>query len=147
MGPTLFDFWRWYVSNLLDNATRGVVAEFLVGTALDCVEGIVRTEWDAYDLRAIDGITVEVKSASHLRSWHQSEPTRVSFGVGPTFGWGARTNAYSTERRRQADVYVFCLLHHLEKSTVDPLNTDQWTFYVALTTRLDAVLGSQASIT
>ena len=30
----LFDFWRWSVSDILSNATRGRFAEFVVGTAV-----------------------------------------------------------------------------------------------------------------
>jgi len=30
----LLDFWRWSVSDILSNATRGRFAEFIVGTAV-----------------------------------------------------------------------------------------------------------------
>jgi len=30
----LLDFWRWSVSDILSNATRGRFAEFIVGTAI-----------------------------------------------------------------------------------------------------------------
>ena len=33
---TLSDFWKWSSSDLLNNAMRGVLAEFIVGTALEC---------------------------------------------------------------------------------------------------------------
>lgn len=125
-GVQLLDFWRWSVSDLLDNATRGVFAEFLVGTALGYLDGAVRTEWDAYDLETADGITIEVKSAAYLQTWHQDKLSQISFGIAPTLGWTALTNTYSTQRKRQADVYVFCLLDHRDKRTVDPLDTDQW---------------------
>lgn len=38
---------------------------------------------------------------------------------------------------RRSDVYVFCLLHHQDKQTLDPLDLDQWTFYVLPTRVLD----------
>ena len=44
----LIDFWRWSASNVLGNALRGQLAEFIVGYALDCLS-TVRQEWDAYD--------------------------------------------------------------------------------------------------
>jgi len=53
----------------------------------------------------------------------------------------------SAESRWQADVYVFALLDHLDKSTVDPLDTDQWCFFVLATRVLDARTRSQHSIT
>jgi hypothetical protein len=30
-------------------------------------------------------------------------------------------------------LYVFCLLAHKDKSTLDPLNMDQWQFFVLAT--------------
>lgn len=53
----------------------------------------------------------------------------------------------STERRRQADVYVFALLAHEDKTTIDPLDVTQWQFYVLPTFTLDARTRSQQSIT
>jgi hypothetical protein len=51
------------------------------------------------------------------------------------------------EARRQADVYVFALLAHTDQETVDPLNLDQWRFFVLSTAVLDARTRSQQSIT
>jgi hypothetical protein len=48
---------------------------------------------------------------------------------------------------RQADVYVFALLHHTDKSTIDPLNVGQERFYVLPTSVLNARMRSQHSIT
>ncbi len=42
----LVDYWRWSASDLVSNAQRGTLAEFLVAHALG-VDGGVRTEWDA----------------------------------------------------------------------------------------------------
>ncbi len=44
-------------------------------------------------------------------------------------------------------VYVFALLAHTDKATVDPLNLDQWVFYVLPTAVLDGRTRSQHSIT
>ena len=46
----LLDFWRWSVSDILSNATRGIFAEFVVGTAIGLNPENLRNEWDAYDL-------------------------------------------------------------------------------------------------
>ncbi len=85
-GLTLLDFWRWSASDVLTNTTRGLLAEFLVGSALGCVRELVRTEWDG------------------------------------------------------------CLFHHRDKRTANPLDADQWTFYVVATKELDTVVGGQKSI-
>ena len=48
---------------------------------------------------------------------------------------------------RQADVYVFCLLKHKDQETINPLNLDQWVFYVLATKKLNESVGSQKTIT
>jgi hypothetical protein len=48
---------------------------------------------------------------------------------------------------RSANVYVFCLLHHQDKATVDPLCLNQWEFYVLATEELNNYKRSQNSIT
>ena len=48
---------------------------------------------------------------------------------------------------RQADVYVFALLAHRDKATVNPIDVAQWQFYVLPTSVLDQRTRSQHSIT
>ncbi len=138
----LLSFWQWSGSDLVNNTLRGMLAEYLVACALGLADG-TRVEWDAYDLKTKRGIKVEVKSASYLQSWLQSRPSAISFGVQPTIGWDASTNEYGIERKRQADVYVFSLLAHQDKLTLDPLDVDQWEFYVLPTVVLDEKIPTQ----
>jgi hypothetical protein len=58
IGVNLFGFWRWAYSDLVSNATRGVLAEYIVGLALRCVDGCARVEWDMFDLRTPQGNSV-----------------------------------------------------------------------------------------
>src|SRR5215216_807098 len=141
----LLTFWQWAFSNLASNALRGVLAEYIVACDLG-VAGGVRTEWDAFDLRTPDGKKVEVKSAAYLQSWKQSAPSKICFDVRPTYGRDAATNTTSLERKRQADVYVFCLLAHSDKASLDPLDLSQWEFYVLLSKVLDERLPTQKTI-
>ncbi|MDI3505433.1 MAG: hypothetical protein PWQ81_655 [Bacteroidota bacterium] len=143
----LLDFWRWSVSDLLSNATRGRFAEFIVGTAIGINSENLRDEWDAYDLITDDGIKIEVKSAAYIQSWDQKRFSTISFSIKPTKYWDAETNIYRDEPKRHADVYVFCLLKHKDKNTIDPLKMEQWDFYVLPTYRLDNYQRSQSSIT
>ncbi len=148
-GQTLpFDvltFWRWSSSDLVSNAMRGVLAEYLVARDLGVAQA-ARVEWDAYDLRTQQGLRVEVKSAAYLQSWKQPKLSRICFDIEPKQGWNAETNEYSTERRRQADVYVFALLNHQDKVTLDPLNLAQWAFFVLPADILDEKLPRQKSM-
>ncbi|MCK8495874.1 hypothetical protein M0L20_28670 [Spirosoma sp. RP8] len=142
----LLDFWRWSASDLASNALRGRLAEYIVAQVLG-IRATVRVEWDAYDLLTSRGIRVEVKSAAYLQSWYHKKLSAIKFSIRPTLGWNAGLNAYETELKRQADVYVFCLLAHRDKATLDPLNLDQWVFYVLATPVLSKACGSQKTIT
>lgn len=146
IAPTLADFWQWSASDLLSNAFRGMLAEFIVGSALGCVDGAVRREWDAYDFEA-NGIKVEVKSTALLQTWPQEKYSKPSFDIRKTTGWDARTNKWLPgPPRRHADVYVFCLLTADDKATVNPMDVSQWEFYVVATKMLDE-LQDQKTIT
>ena len=142
---TLLDFWRWSSSDLLSNATRGVLAEYIVGLALGCTL-TTRIEWDAADLVTPDGVSIEVKSAAYLQTWVQQRVSRITFDIRPTTAWDAATNKMSEARRRQADVYVFALLDHQAKATVDPLDLDQWAFHVLPTAVLNEHAPEQKTI-
>ena len=47
---------------------------------------------------------------------------------------------------RQSDIYVFCVLAHKDKLTVDPMNISQWEFYVLGTDILDKNIPEQTTI-
>lgn len=146
VGANLLGFWRWACSDLLGNVMRGVLAEYIVGLALGCVDGGVRPEWNATDL-CFQGCRVEVKSSASLQSWSQTKLSPIKFDIEPKTGWHAETNTYATERKRQADVFVFCVLTHTDKTTVNPLDLTQWDFYILSTNQLNAAVGEQKSIT
>lgn len=113
--------------------------------AVGATEG-TRTEWDAFDILTPHGVKIEIKSAAYLQSWSQKRHSAIQFDIRPTQGWNAETNEYSTESRRQAEVYVFCVLSHKDKETIDPLNLDQWEFYVVPTSVLDAEVPKQKTV-
>ena len=143
----LLDFWRWSVSDILSNATRGRFAEFVVGTAVGLNPENLRDEWDAYDLTTEDGIKIEVKSAAYIQCWNQKSFSTISFSIKPARYWDAETNMPRGEPKRHADLYVFCHLKHKDQETIDPLKMEQWDFYVLPTYRLDNYERSQSSIT
>lgn len=140
-GIRVGEFWSWHASDLLSNATRGVLAEFIVARALGVADG-VRSEWDAWDLTTPEGLRVEVKSAAYCQSWKQSRPSTIRFDIRRTTVPGIRGN----ESRRHADVYVFCLHRERDKSKVNVLDLDQWTFIVVPTRVLDEAVPNRRSI-
>lgn len=144
---SLLGFWRWAYSQTLDNALRGVLAEYLVGLALGGPDRDARVEWDAYDLTGPDGVKIEVKSTAYLQSWAQEKRSVLSFTIPETNAWDPATGSWAEERARQADVYVFCVFTAVDPETADPLDMAQWDFYVAPTSRVNEALGGQKTVT
>ncbi|XHR92760.1 hypothetical protein ACFJIV_20780 [Mucilaginibacter sp. UC70_90] len=144
---TLLDFWKWSISDILSNATRGVLAEFIVATAVNIDITTVRDEWGAYDLITPNGIKLEIKSAAYLQSWEQKVLSKISFSTRLARGWDTEIDKRSDIPKRHADVYIFCLLKHEDKQTVNPLDLNHWDFYVLSTHELNNYKRSQHSIT
>ncbi len=133
------DFWAWAYGDLLSNTTRPILAEFLVGQALGCLEpGATRVEWDAWDL-TWQGHGIEVKSAGRLQTWHKPSdgPSPIKFDIAPRIA----------EPGRPASVYVFCVHAASERATADPLDTTQWDFYVVGTSTIERELADQKTMT
>jgi hypothetical protein len=100
-----------------------------------------------YDLLTTEGIAVEVKSCAYLQSWHQTKPSAVQFGVRKSRAWNADTGRFAAESERQADVFVFALLAHQDKATLDPLDVNQWEFYLLPTRVITARAGASKNLT
>ncbi len=146
LNLSLINFWQWSVSDLVSNATRGILAEYIVAYALGLTDG-VRAEWDAFDLLTIDGIKIEVKSAAYLQTWYHQKLSAIKFNIRPTRLLAASTNKLAIEIKRQADIYVFCVLNHKEKnSLLDPLNLEQWEFYILRASVLNEKIMKQKTI-
>jgi len=123
------EFWQWAYADLLSNAQRGVLAEFIVGKALNCLKEN-RVEWDAYDLITEDGMKIEVKSAAYVQSWKQERLSDLRFDIAQKQSWFAETNTFGDKLARSADVYVFCVLAEKDRRKINPLDLRQWFFMV-----------------
>jgi hypothetical protein len=145
LSLNVLSFWKWSSSELLGNALRGILAEFIVTSTIDILDK-PRDEWDAYDLKTKNGLKIEIKSSSYLQSWRQKELSKIIFGIQPTY-FLENINKYSKERTRQSDIYIFCVLSHKDKNSVDPLNLSQWDFYILETKVLNENVKTQKSIT
>ena len=148
IGPTLLDCWRWSNSDLLNAAWRGVLAEFVIASALG-LAAEPRVEWATCDLRTRSGVAVEVKSAAYVQAWRRDRPSVIEFDIAPRKQvWNPATNETTVlpEPRRLADVYVFCVLGRRDRTAVDPLDVDQWAFYVLGRAYLDRERPGQKTI-
>lgn len=142
---TASDFWSWAYSDMVNNSQRGILAEYIVATAIGADRDL-RIEWDAYDLTTKSGIKVEVKSGAYIQSWEQKDFSNISFSIRPTRAWNESDGQFEEAVKRQSDVYAFCLLKHKDQATINPMDLSQWEFYVVPTSRLNQSVGDAKSI-
>jgi hypothetical protein len=142
---TLLDFWAWAFSDVINNTTRGIVAEFIVATALGINIKEPRGEWSSFDL-TYRNHGIEVKSTSYHQRWHQDRLSTILFTVRKRKGWDANTNKSDQASKRHADIYVLSLLAEKDRYRVNPLDLDQWRFWVVTTRFFDDRKRSQDSI-
>jgi hypothetical protein len=145
-GFDIIAFWQWASSDLVVNVARGLLAEYLVAKALDLDDG-VRDPWQPYDLKTQHGLTLEIKSGAYLQSWWQRVHSDICFSISETRSWSADTNEFSPTQQRQADAYVFALLSHRDKGTLNPLELSQWEFYLVPTRAISERVGSRKQLT
>lgn len=145
LPTTVLAFWSWALSDVISNTARGLLAEFFVASDLGVADAM-RVEWAPFDLTSRRGIRVEVKSSAYIQRWTQKRISSPSFSVAPTRFWDREVGDYVGERKRHADVYVFCLHAHQERETLNPLEVRQWQFFAAPTRLLNRQLGAQKTV-
>ena len=140
----LLKFWQWAYSDLLNNTTRGILAEFVVQSALTTTSK-PRTEWDRFDV-LYRGVGIEVKSSAYIQSWAQEQASKIIFDIAPKKSYSSESRKYSTEASRQADIYVFSLLDWPEIEGCNPLDLNQWTFFILSTKTINSERHAQKSL-
>jgi hypothetical protein len=128
-SPKLLEFWQWAFSDLKQNNVRGVFSEWLVARILGMKLDRCRQSWDAYDLITPSGMTLEVKSAAYLQSWHDEscKPSSIVFSGLKGQTWSLNSG-YSGSQTYNADIYVFCLQTCQDPLVWDAFNLEQWRF-------------------
>jgi hypothetical protein len=142
---TVGDFWQWAYSDLLQNTTRGVLAEYIVAGLLG-VDKTPRNPWLPFDLKLNDGTTVEVKTMSRLQAWAQKQLSNPQVIISEKRSWNLDTGILEQTPTLNADIYVICYFTSEEHSAADPLNLDQWNFFVLDKKEVEAVLKKSKSI-
>lgn len=140
---TLLDFWRWSEADLLATSTRARLAEFIVARLLGVDTESPRSDRSP-DLLTAGGIAVRVKSASCVTCESRRDLSKIHFTPLP---WRApRRDAACAPPLPHARAYVFGLLGREERSDANPLDLDQWRFFVPPTARLEARMRSQRTL-
>ena len=125
IGLTMLDFWKYQYSNIFDLQEN--IAEFIVGKALGLTEPCNRNGWSLYDIYYRDK-RIEVKETGYFYSWQEDGKIsqQRTFGIAPALG-------PNKVRERQNDIYVFCLNTGTNEEESNPLEMDNWKFYVVPT--------------
>ena len=133
IGCKVRDYWRFMYSNLYD--IQGDVAEFLVAKALKKELPENRNGWTPYDM-TYRGKRFEVKSTAYFQLWKESEEISEvrNFSIQKTHIKNQNTK---TRKERQNDIYVFCINNGRNYKDANPLNLDNWTFYVVPTSTIN----------
>lgn len=141
---SIVDFWIWNQSDLIENRNRGILAEYLIKQALG-IESSTRLEWDSFDFKTKENVKIEVKSAAFIQAWEQTKLSSIRFDIAPKRTL-LKDNKYSEKKARNSDLYIFCLLHHKDQNTINPMDLNQWTFYLVLTEEINQTCKNQLSV-
>ena len=137
------------MGNLVDNRTRGIFAEWLVGQALQAIDASeFRQEWDAWDLQYRHA-PIEVKASGLSQYWSPLRRSRPSFRIAvPKQIWCEQTAQWQPNHQatRPAQVYVFCLHTSLPATNANVARPYTWEFWVISGRALDARLGAQQTV-
>lgn len=143
-SKTVCDFWKWSFSDLLQNTTRGVLAEYIVAALLG-IDNDVRNPWLAYDLELPDGRTIEIKTMSLLQAWAQKQLSKPRVVLSPTRKWDPKTGEMEKESTFNADIYIICYFKSSDYATANPLDLTQWEFFVFTKKQIVKLLNGKES--
>jgi len=144
-NKTVCDFWQWSFSDLMQNTTRGILAEYIVAALLG-IDYRVRNPWDAFDLELPDGRTIEIKTMSLLQAWAQKQLSRPRAVLVPTRKWDPKTGEMQKESTFNADIYIICYFKSRDHHSANPLDLNQWEFFTLTKKQVIKVLNGRKSI-
>ena len=151
LGFNLVDFWRFRYSNIYD--IQGAIAEFIVAKALGLDTASNTEYWTLWDIN-YRGMRIEVKETSYYHTWNKDGKVSSarSFGITKANSRYAESATGKLEDgkenvfERQNDIYVFCLNTGNTKEESNPLNLDNWEFYVIPTKIINLKCGNNKTI-
>ncbi|MBE5936231.1 MAG: hypothetical protein E7262_10710 [Lachnospiraceae bacterium] len=126
------------------------MAEYIVASALGVKKSNNCDYWALYDVDYKNGnknYRIEVKETSYYHPWNKNDKVSNQ----RTFGITKANSNYENEDienkfERQNDIYVFCLVNGKNEKDADPLNLNNWQFYVVRTEVINKVCGDNKTI-
>ena len=143
IGFSVIDFWRFQFSNIWDMQDQ--IAEFIVARALGQTEPYNKNGWTLWDIN-YRGRRIEVKETAYYHSWRNDGKvsTQRTFSITKAY---SRYKDSTSEFKRQNDIYVFCLNIGETKESSNPLQLENWRFWVVPTETINHVCGNHKTIT
>src|SRR5260370_222980 len=119
---------------LVLNNFRGLVAEIIVGAALDSECVWCSGDWRGWDFEHVTGCRLEVKQSARQTWTGSRKPTVPIFDIRAGTGYFEGAD-WVADPRRFADIYV--LAHHpIMDASADHRDPRQWRFHVVAAKRL-----------
>ena len=145
VGFDFLDFWRFHYSNIYDLQDK--IAEFIVSKALGVNEAQNDQYWTLWDV-SYRNKRIEVKETSYYHSFNQEGKVsrQRTFGITKANGSYDSAKSGNNEFCRQNDVYVFCLNTGDTKESSNPLNLNNWEFYIVPTAIINEKCGDNKTI-
>ena len=142
---TVSDFWQWGFSDLLQNTTRGILAEYIVAVLLG-IDSKPRRPWEPFDLILNDGRTIEIKTMSRLQAWAQKQLSTPRVDLSPKRYWSYDTNLMEKTPSLNADMYIICYFTAEDHSTANTMDLSQWQFFVLTKNKVKEILKRTKSV-
>lgn len=124
----MLDFWESKFSNIYN--MQDVIAEFIVEKALGIDKAQNIDYWTLYDI-LYKNFRIEIKETSYYHPWNENGKISKQRMFGIT---KANSNYETVEMEnkfeRQNDIYVFCLNIGDTKESSNPMNLNNWEFYI-----------------
>ena len=140
----ILDFWKYKYSNIWN--IQEYVAEFLIEKALGLEESQNTESWTLYDINYRNK-RIEIKETSYYHPWNENGKISNQRVFGITM---ANSNYEDQENEnkfeRQNDIYVFCLNTGKTKEEANPMDINNWEFYIVPTSTINELCGKNKTI-
>lgn len=144
-GYSIVDFWRFQYSNIY--SLHGEIAEFIIARALGISEAHNSAYWTLWDI-TYRNIKIEVKATAYYHLWNEGKAVsnQRMFSIAKANGSYDPSVCGNEELCRQNDIYVFCLNTGTTQESSNPLNLNNWEFYIVPTSFLNEHCGDNKKI-
>lgn len=141
----ILELWKSKYSNIYN--MQEVIAEFLVEKALGIDKAQNTDYWTLYDI-LYRNYRIEIKETSYYHPWNKN-------GIVSKYRRFEITKANSNydikdcenKFERQNDIYIFCLNTGNTKEESNPMNLNNWEFYIIPTSVINEKCGNNKTIT